>query len=754
MRKYRYILMTLFLLLGLSASAKKTQKKEVVFLMPYESKTQILQQYIESAQKEFSDTSRYSLHFYAVYEYIGLYFDKNEYARDVTHLLERIMGFVREDGYKPDLFVVNQDILSHCLYKLDDVLLKTTPILCIDLMYPEWGGILENMPNVTVVEGAPAVKENLDFIRSLGFPNYVVTEMDSTYIDDHLREHILSQIGSDSLNYRPNLHLEQIDRIQAPHKRNPRTTLFPISVMNPEKNDRHPEKPGGFELDWIFFTRQQSTSFFHIKNDAYSNAAFHYNIGAYFSQMPEYFNQPLINPLNQCLGGYMTPFPQMMEQIHPLVDKILDGTKPSEIPWDKLQKDYWLDWRLAKRYHGYASEFPKGIRFVNLPFRDRSPLCHRLVAFWIPVLAFLVLAVALILSLSFRKKQKEQHDLLLAKGQEADKFKAKFEYILSGLNSYTFKMTADSKIVFSNSFYEDFSFAHQDALPEDVLRYVLEPGRSKLRDIILSGPGKEKEIDIEVLVQLPDNRKPHAILIHLVDYKDAAGTPLFAGLFYFNDEAYKRNEELRQAYRLDEEVAEKESFLSQMTSRFRVPLERIIGVSKLLVHHFHELSDEEKMTCNDQIMSSNEELMGMLKDVFDNVRHESADNQIEDCQPLSSLMEDCYTTASASLSDMSILSLEKGPEECEIIIKRPVFFQMMTKILSAALDGNERRIVIGWRKHVSGMENIIFIDNARLDIDKLSEMIESIGGRIYAVHDFNGHPRVEISFPTPPQSDN
>ena len=48
------------------------------------------------------------------------------------------------------------------------------------------------------------------------------------------------------------------------------------------------------------------------------------------------------------------------------------------------------------------------------------------------------------------------------------------------------------------------------------------------------------------------------------------------------------------------------------------------------------------------------------------------------------------------------------------------------------------------------MENIIFIDNARLDIDKLSEMIESIGGRIYAVHDFNGHPRVEISFPTPP----
>lgn len=751
MRRYRFIVLFVFVLLGLCANAKKPGKKEIVFLTVYESKTQILQQYIESAQNEFADTSRYSLHFYAVYEYVGNYYSKNEYARDLSHLLKRVMGFIREDGYKPDLFVLNQDFLCQAAARSDDPLLKSTPILCIDLMHPEWSGLLKNTPNMTVVENEPAVKENIDFIASLGFPNYIVTVMDSTYIDDHLREHILSQIGSDTLHYRPNLHLEQIDRIQSPHKRDKHTTLFPISLMNPEKNNRHPDIPGGFDLEWIFYTRQQGTSFFHIKNDAYSNAAMHYNIGPYFAQTPEYFNLPLINPLNSCLGGYMTPFPQMMEQVHPIVDKILGGTKPSDIPWGKFEKDYWLDWRLARRYHKYASEFPKGINFVNLPFKERSPLCDRLVSYWVPGLVILLLLCGIIVSTYFRRKQKLQHDLLLKKGQEADKFKAKVEYILSGLNSYIFKTLADKTIIFSKSFYEDFSFAQQSASLEDVLRFVLEPGRSRLRDILVAGPKKENEIDIEVLVGLPDNRKPHAILIHLVSYNDADGNSLFAGLFYFNDEAFKRNEELRQAYRLDEEVAEKESFLSQMTSKFRVPLDRIVGVSKLLVNHFHELSDEEKETCNEQIMSSNEELMAMLKEVFDNVRHESADNQIVNCQSLSSLMEDCYTSFSASMTDMSRLSLEKGPEDCEIIIQRPAFFQMMTKILSAALKNDDRNIVIGWRKHISGKENIIFIDNALLNTDKLSEMIEAIGGRIYAVHNFNGSPRIEISFAAPPQ---
>lgn len=255
MRRSRYIFIFVFLLLGLCANAKKPVKKEIVFLTPYEAKTQIIQQYIESAQNEFADTSRYRLHFYAVYEYVGNYFTKNEYARDLSHLLERIMGFVRKDGYKPDLFIINQDFLSQAVAKSDDPLLKSTPILCIDLMHPEWNGLLKNSPNITVIENEPAVKENIDFITDLGFSNYIVTVMDSTYIDDHLREHILSQLGSDTLRYRPNLHLEQVDRIQSPHKRDKRTTLFPISIMNPEKNNRHPDVPGGFDLEWIFYTR-------------------------------------------------------------------------------------------------------------------------------------------------------------------------------------------------------------------------------------------------------------------------------------------------------------------------------------------------------------------------------------------------------------------------------------------------------------------------------------------------------------------
>ena len=721
----REVLIIIILFLALSQNmAAKGKKKDILFLVPYHSKTQIWQSFTESAKKEFKDSTRYSLHFYYVVTNMNNYFHLNEYARDERQLILNALEEIKEKGINPDMLIIHGDYLSHSAARLDEPILRNTPTICTGVVDPNYGDLLAKRPNVVVMESRPAVKENLDFICALGYPSYVVTVMDSTYVDDCIRRSFLAQVGNDTLHYRPNLFLEQLDRISSPHKRDKRITLFPISIMNPHKNDRHPGTPGGFDLNWIFYTQQQSTSFLHIKNDVYSNVAMNYNIGPYFAMTPEYFNLPLLNPMNSCMGGYFTPFPSMWEQTHPIVDKILSGTAPKNIPWVVLKKEYWLDWRICKRVHNYASEFPEGVNFVNLPLSKKSKTLYWIIRLSVPFIVILFVIYAIILPAVVFVKQKRMHKGLLNKAKEAKRYEQQVVSILSELDSYLWQLYKDGTIEFSDTFYMDFNIPVKAVPLDTVLESTHEPGRSSLKAMLMKD-NFDGGADLEVLLDLPGTDSVTAVRIHMICLPaEENGVALKAGFFYFDEKTHYRNEELHKVYSRSEEISEKENFLASVSPELMEPIKNIIGYSRLLAHKFNVLSDQEKVNFGESLMRNNTQLLGLLNEVFDSTKGKSDDDPRSLAPNLVSELLD-EVLMNFSISPSVSVQLIPGPSGSRIVVNRYVFIQVVNILISNALNSCKGDIYVGWLEDEGNV--VIFIDNADPEIANCRRMVESMG---------------------------
>lgn len=756
------ILTLLTLALALLSSCKRmTERKDVVIVSPYEPYTQIFNNFINSAKEQFSDTSRYRLHFYYVHTYPSEFFHLREYERDLSPMFKKVLRLVERDVPDPDLIILHGDYLAHAAARMDDPLLRRCPLLSTAVIDPEWKNLLAMMPNMVVMEARPAVKENLDFIQEMGFPNQVLTIMDSTYIDDRIRRSILEQIGDDE-NYRPNLHLEQEDRIRKGDSRDPRTTLYPFSMMWPEKNDRHPGMPGAFDANWIFYTQQQEMTYLHIKDDAYSSLAMSRNIGYFFTMTPEYFDLSLVSALNSCLGGYFTPFPSMWKQVHPIVDKLLSGTDPKNIPWGTLEKDYWLDWRLARNLRPYASDFPKGVRFVHLPWRERSRFLTFLADSSVVLILILFFIIALVIPGRMFILQARQRKQLLEKAGEAEKSRQQVEFVLSQINSYIWRMLPDLTLKFSPSFYKDFAITENCVIDvETVLSYIEEPGRSNLRDI-LARDVIEGDKNLEVMIHVPGTSAPRPVLVHIIsiDNPSAGGNHssyrLKSGLFYFNDEAHQRNEELRKAYRRSEEISEKEYFLASMDNTVRNPLDRIEFFSRLLSDHYGTLSEEQRARCGEEVMSGNDVLMGILDRMMG--ARAGISEPVEEQVPVSELnvadvMSDVYISQSGDAKKNSRLNFVPGPDDCIIRTSRPVLIQVMNRLITNAMNVHKGTVTIGWVEN-AGQEVVIFIDNSDRFIYRSGKLLGAVGGTIKIVEYPDAPVRIEITFAAPPYRGN
>lgn len=721
----REVLIIIILFLALSQNmAAKGKKKDILFQVPYHSKTQIWQSFTESAKKEFKDSTRYSLHFYYVVTNMNNYFHLNEYARDERQLILNALEEIKEKGINPDMLIIHGDHLSHSAARLDEPILRNTPTICTGVVDPNYCNLLAKRPNVVVMESRPAVKENLDFIWALGCPSYVVTVMDSTYVDDCIRRSFLAQVGDDTIHYRPNLYLEQLDRISSPRKRDSKITLFPISTMNPHKNDRHPGKPGGFKLDWIFYTQQQSTSFLHIKNDVYSDIAMQYNIGPYFAMTPEYFNLTLLNPMNSCMGGYFTPFPSMWKQTHHIVDKIFSGVSPKNIPWEVLEREYWLDWRICKRIHDYASDFPDGVHFVNLPLSKRSRMHYWLLRLAFPSLVILLVIYAAIVPVFVFMRQKRMHRGLLNKAKEAHRYEQQVVSILSELNSYLWHLHKDGTVEFSDTFYRDYNIDAKVVPLDTILERAHEPGRSSFKEMLMK-ESFDGGADLEVMLDLPGTDSATAVRVHSICLP-AEGNDIVikAGFFYFDEKTHYRNEELHKVYSRSEEISEKENFLAAVSPELMEPIKNVIGCSWLLAHKFNVLTDQEKVNCGESLMRNNTQLLGLLNEVFDSTKGKSDDDPRSLAPNLVSELLD-EVLMNLSISPSVSVQLIPGPSGSRIVVNRYVFIQVVNILISNGLNCCKGDIYVGWLEDEGNV--VIFIDNADPEIANCRRMVESMG---------------------------
>ncbi|MGN1231929.1 MAG: hypothetical protein ACI4UJ_00585, partial [Candidatus Cryptobacteroides sp.] len=680
------------------------------------------------------------------------YFKNPQYEIDVSQQLRNALLKIRRTEIEPDLIVTYGDFIAHSAARIDDPMVKEVPMLCLGVMHPQWKDLLAGMSNVVVMESEPAVKENLDFIKAMGLPDYVVTVMDSTYLDDHIRANMRRQMGNDTCHYRLNARLDKECGIPSPERRDSLITLFPVSTMWAEYPGHQSGLADSIDLSSVFSTRKQKTSYLHLKDDPYSNAAMNFNVGHFFAMTPEYFNVPLISALNSCLGGYMTPFPSMFKQVHSTVDRLISGADPRSIPWGRLKKDYWLDWRLARNIHPYGSDFPKGTHFVNITWVERSRLNFWILNAFIGILLIFFILYAIVIPVIMLVRQKRQRRMLVEKAEEAGKAEERVRDILSDLDVYLWRAFPDMTLKFSDSFYRDFGFPEGNLDLETVLTFVQEPGRSQIRNLILE-ENFEGDKDVQGLLELPDNPVPRPILVHSISLsKNTFGGDgqmvQKAGILHFNDKAYHRNEELREAYRRSEEFAEKENFLSSMSSDFQAPMDKIAVYSQFLVQNFREISDEQKDAAAQMVIEGNMHMVRLLDDVMGVTKQgRKIERHISACK-LSEMMEQIYINTSIAAPDNLKYNYKGGPEALKIMVCRPDFIRLMGSILFTVFLSAKDEVSIGWRHEPDrkDSEAVIFIENGKADIALYGPPVEKLGGKIQLLEKNDGSCCLELSF--------
>lgn len=643
--------------------------------------------------EEFADTTRYRLRYsfgsYASYIRVNQH---SYYSSQASRINSRFNA-EQQQGFIPDVVVLLDDLIAQAGADSDHPWMKQKPVVCLNIMYPEWEGRLAQHKNFVVMESKPEPKKNIDFIRALGRPSWIFTVIDSTWLDDKVRSSIIEQIGNDD-NYIPDLNHETYPRLQGYTNRDSRSTLIPLNLEHAVFGKRDSTINADFEVTGALRIVNNHATFLRLKDDCYIDRSLNLNIDLYFSQSPRYFDLNRISALQTNVGGYFVSNSQLAQQAHTVIDQLLSGADPSSFPVIELQKDYWLDWRVAKRIYPYAEDFPNYVRFVNLPWEKRSRFNEFVFDHWRKVLIAIIVIVAIVVPLVMTMRGRKQYRQLLHQGNKAQRDKKKIEGILSATRSYNWDYHPDGTIHISAAFSKAIG-ATRTVIPlEDILRFI-DKGREQLREAI-----HDENVEhcmITVIANLPPKGERHAFIVHVNHISDEEGAIRCMGFSIFNDEEYETERIRKQAYQLSEEINVKESFLAAMSHEIRTPLNAIVGFADLLVKQYDMLTDKERAVYAQYIDDSKDQLLNLLDDVMNYSERKGEKLSLElSRKSVLRLMNEVYYAHTVIVPKQIELKWAPG-KDVNVKTNRSAVLQIMSNFMNNAIKFTEQgSITLGW----------------------------------------------------------
>lgn len=666
-------------------------KKTIAVFSPYMQGSRPYLMLDSILHEEFSTSSYKIILMYGGFP-IRQYLESPQYFVDSHEVIEQSIDTMSS---RPDLIMLYGDDMAYSAALSQHHVLNQVPSLCFGVYDPEWNDILRKKKNFVVLQSRAFIKENLNFIRNIGVSTSILTCLDSTFLDDFLRKTVHEQMGDDS---RFKIYDETpLDLIYHPEMREEnKMTLAPISLMHEYHQNADTVQSFSVDVNDILHLSQHRMTLLRMKDDHYSNIAFGYFTGPYFSLTPEVFNLPLVNPLNACLGGYFTAWPDMLSEVHRYAKELLNGTDPQTVPWKKLRCKYWLDWRIAKHIHPYAEDFPKYVRFVNLPWECTSRLHMSFYRHVIPVTLLLLLFFAIIVPAFLALLEWFQRRQLIRQGLIAKDNEQKIKETFAAINAYHFLITKDLKLILSQGVSEIFG---TDIRPIDVrvaMRFIRQPQRDKLYQFITQSPTND-EMDFEVMVHSFGSKEYHPLKITLI-HLDEYGEYLYSGFVILNEDAYKAEKSMQEAFHLSEEVTAKESFLAAMGHEIRTPLNAIVGFSRVLLDHNHDLTNEEKSMYGRYILQSNDQMLHLLENVMNYSRRNGDQMRLElSRHNVDKLMDEIYVIQSVIVPNHLKFNYIRGPKDLEIKVNRTSVHQILSNLVNNAIKFTiEGSITLGW----------------------------------------------------------
>lgn len=659
------------------------------------------------------------------------YLDCNRYIEiHEDSIMNHWIDSVSQRGSWPDLIITTEDQSTYALLMTHREELKRCPILFGGVRFPNYR-LYSQFDNLTGVRDTVDVVKSISVMHELTGSQHVYTNLDLRFFDRQAEAMMRQQLkGQPVLT---NFHWEYpIRKLYNLSKDSLSITGLSMRYMSSnvytpkggrlENGITSPDQSGSENFFWTLGPTGMMY-YLLIKFDATSHTLAIMSLRQQFSGINNLFG----TSKSGILAGYFSAIPTWAHEQAEMAAEIFKGRKPSEIPYRVSQKDYYLDWAVAKKYQMPLSQIPPKYHLVNIPYQTLHPYIYwsLFTLFWIVIIGSL--AVAITAAIRSNRQQR------IALGQLKEK-QSTLE-IASTFNQSFVWRTVGKEAEFDDAFWR---FIGQE--PCLVNRQMFQQWINPKEPPIYLESTMHNIADKQMIVQLSCDFTGSGHYswweMRAMRNQEPDGTMKMFGLIFNIDGIKSREAELIEARKQVEEANLKESFLANMSHEIRTPLNAIVGFSNILATPGMELEDEEKEDMITTINKNNDLLLKLINDILDLSRIESGYMQFnfEDIE-VNTFVDSVYK--SYEVQAPHHLEFIYQPSNYNLVLhidKARAQQVMMNFLTNAAKFTPKGSITLGWNYHKERQEAEIYVEDTGIGLSKTDCSL--IFGRFFKKDEF------------------
>ena len=607
-----------------------------------------------------------------------------------------------------DLVITIGDQASYSVMQTETSLIKNVPVVFGGVLYPNQN-LIKRFPNYTGFRDSIDVVKNIHAAYPLLRTYATFTMLDETFLDRCTSKNIRAQIDNqpdiiDNINWEHSIYEMRTQPAGI-------YSITPFSMRDLSKNTAQKQLRDSLgATNLVFVMRQYSgMSYIQMKYDTEALAMIRMNgskamltaIGAEFGKEDGKF-----------IGGYFAPVRTIARDVATRASQILHGADPKSFEIGVSQKDYYIDWNVAKRSGFSLQTLPEGFNVVNLSWKERHPKLYIVSTYSSALVALLVIAF---LAWLWMKERRKRAEALRKLERENILYNMAVETSLT----YAWERVLET-IYLGDAFWIHYKKKPHPIYVDDFMRMIHPESRALYAeglDIVNSG----KSFSAEIRADFADNGVYHWYLIRGKGVLDADGKYLRSyGMLMKIDELKERERELEEARRMAEEATLKESFLANMSHEIRTPLNAIVGFSDLLAMPGEEYSDDEKKLFIDTIHTNNELLLKLINDILEVSRIESGQMEFV-IKPYSvtEIVDRVYQTYMVQAPTHLGFYCTKPEQDYYINVDEGRLRQVLINFLTnAGKFTPEGSITLGWRFHADTCRVEIFVRDTGIGLSE------------------------------------
>ena len=614
----------------------------------------------------------------------------------------RILNESSKNGF-PDMVMTIGDEVTYSVMVSHDTVIRSVPVVFGAVAFPN-EGMLRRNPNLTGFKDSTNIVENIYLAGRICGIHAVNTLLSQHYLDKMCKKRIKEQIAGrkdivDNIGWERTLY----EIFSLPPEI---YSITPFSLYNLQQNTHMDTKQDslGNENLMLAMSRFSKMTYVQMKYDSESQMMV--NMSS---------TKPMLTATwldfgaeeSRFIAGYFAGAETIANDVAGVAAKIFNGVKPSDIPVRIHQKEYWMDWRVAKK-HGYTKDnLPDDFKIINMSWKEIHPKLYLVLNYGSVISAIVVICILLRL---FYKEKKQKRKALIQVERENTLYNMAVE------NSHTFAWERYGETIYlSDTFWHHYG--HEPHVCDvDEFVAMIHPD---YRKEYLSGVERVNKGDTyagEVKADFYRNGEWHWYQIRGKGVFDDNGNYLRSYGMLLKVDDYKFKEfQLEEARRLAEEATLKESFLANMSHEIRTPLNAIVGFAGLLAQPDADYAPEEKAMFIDTINTNNDLLLKLINDIVDLSCVESGEMKFviksHSARSLLSHAFNKYKSAVPDHLDFRLVMPDDEQDETVDVDDNRLDIIFNNLIDNAVKYTREGSITIGWQRSVGRYKVEIFVED-------------------------------------------